>query len=147
MTSRKPPSDTVIHSLGSTWSQLDLGEAFDVDTLAMLSDLDPTGARGVVSEVLTLLDVSLEPMLERLERFRNAGAIADIRFEAHKMKSAAAQLGALRLAAACSDVLKRIAAGPPFREDLRGGDLAALLDAVVTETIRVQRQLRRLLGR
>jgi HPt (histidine-containing phosphotransfer) domain-containing protein len=143
-----PAPETVVQSLGFTWSQFDLGEAFDLDTLSVVAALDPSGVDGVLAEILLLFQGSLEPVLARLEHHRANGSAADIRFEAHRLKSAAAQLGALRLSSACSEILKRIDAGAPSRADmgnLRDGELGTHVDTLATEIIRVQRQLRRLL--
>ena len=137
--------DTVIQSLGSTWSQQDLGEAFDVETMSVLSELDPSGVNGVISEVLILFQASLDPALERLEHCRSRGAAADIRFEAHRLKSAAAQLGALRLASACAEIMKHLSADPMAPANSQDTDVELLVDKLVAEIVRVQRQLRRLL--
>jgi HPt (histidine-containing phosphotransfer) domain-containing protein len=143
--SNTSPPDTVIQSLGSTWSQHDLGEAFDVATMSVLSELDPSGVNGIISEVLILFQASLDPVLERLEHCRSTGAAADIRFEAHRLKSAAAQLGALRLASACAEIMKNLSAEGVAPTGSRDAEVELLVDQLVAEIVRVQRQLRRLL--
>lgn len=135
----------MIQSLGSTWSQHDLGEAFDVGTMSVLSELDPSGVNGIISEVLILFQASLDPVLERLEHCRSAGSAADIRFEAHRLKSAAAQLGALRLASACAEIMKNLSAEAVAPTGSRDTEVELLVDKLVAEIVRVQRQLRRLL--
>lgn len=72
---REPASDavsTIAHGFGSTWSQAELGDAFDIQALSVIGDLDPTGVRGVVKEVLSLFQNSLEPLLAKLEQLRTA---------------------------------------------------------------------------
>jgi HPt (histidine-containing phosphotransfer) domain-containing protein len=144
-TAFRDSTQTVRHSLDGAWGQTELGEAFDVTTLSVIGELDPTGANGVVREVLALFQDSLETALDSIERDLRAPAGAKrLRFAAHKLKSAAGQLGALRLAAACAAVEKQLTANPERspRLDL---DLRLLVDVEVTEIIRVQRRLRALL--
>jgi hypothetical protein len=43
---------TVTYRPGSTWSQGDLGEAFDFEAISVIGDLDPSGASGLLEEVL-----------------------------------------------------------------------------------------------
>lgn len=113
--------------------------------MSVLSELDPSGVNGIISEVLVLFQASLDPVLERLEHCRSTGAAADIRFEAHRLKSAAAQLGALRLASACSEIMKNLSAEAVAPTGARDAEVELLVDKLVTEIVRVQRQLRRLL--
>jgi HPt (histidine-containing phosphotransfer) domain-containing protein len=136
---------TVRHSLQAEWSQADLGDAFDVSTLSVLADLDPTGARGVVREVLELFARSLEPELDRLERhLLTPNSEEQILFEVHRMGSAAAQIGALRLAAACRDIEVHVKSRPDsaISPDTR---LMQLVEMLLAEIVRVQRRLRKLL--
>lgn len=142
-----PPNDVVVHGPNAVWSKQELGDDFDVTTLSVIGELDPTGANGVLEEVLKLFGDSLEPVLTKLERLRAASAGEGIMFEAHKLKSAAAQLGALRLSAACADVLKHFEADPgALKAAHLAPELERLVDVMMAETIRVQRKLRRLLG-
>jgi HPt (histidine-containing phosphotransfer) domain-containing protein len=146
---REPASDavsTIAHGFGSTWSQAELGDAFDIQALSVIGDLDPTGVRGVVKEVLSLFQNSLEPLLAKLEQLRAADSAAGILFEAHKLKSAAGQIGAMRLSAACAAITKHFNGRTPNKSDSIDRRLDALADIVVAETIRVQRELRRLLA-
>ena len=138
--------DSVFHSPGSAWSQEDLGEEFDVARLSVIGELDPTGRDGVLKEVLDLLMSSLDPLLVRLEKHRAAGHPAGIRFEAHKLHSAAAQLGAMRLSRAAKAVSTYFDAGGSTRPGQIDPHLGMLIDTVTVETIRVQRRLSRLLG-
>jgi HPt (histidine-containing phosphotransfer) domain-containing protein len=138
--------DSVIHRPGSSWSQLDLGRAFDITTLSVIAELDPSGVNGVVEEVLAMFLDSLEPMLVKVERLRAAGAVSAIQFEAHKLRSAAGQIGALRLAEA-SAAIETHCLTKTAKAVMMDDTLDALLHALVSETIRVQRKLRRLLAR
>ena len=144
-TAFRDSTNTVRHSLDGAWSQAQLGEAFDVTTLSVIGELDPTGANGVVREVLALFQDSLETALDSIERdMRAPGGAKRLRFAAHKLKSAAGQLGALRLAAACAAVEKHLTKNPQRSPQL-DGDLRLLVDVEMTEIVRVQRRLRALL--
>ncbi|MDP9044789.1 MAG: Hpt domain-containing protein [Pseudomonadota bacterium] len=132
--------ETVRHSLGGAWSQADLGAAFDVTALSVIGELDPTGAHGTVREVLSLFGKSLEPELERIEACLAQPAMASqLKVEAHRLKGAAAQMGALRLAAACKLVEQTCAAGATE-------NTTECAEALIAEIIRVQRRLSRLLA-
>jgi len=141
-----PSAVTVRHSLGGAWDQAELGEALDVSTLSVIGDLDPTGVNGVVREVLAMFLDSLDPALESLERCASdPGCSKRLQFGAHQLRSAAGQIGALRLAAACTAVdsyLDTNAGRTPI-VDLH---LRDLVEAEMTEIIRVQRRLRALLA-
>lgn len=149
--SKSPPTfrgslNTVRHSLDGAWSQAELGEAFDVTTLSVIGELDPTGANGVVREVLAMFRDSLEPTLESIEvDLRHPGGPQRLLFAAHKLKSAAGQIGALRLAAACEAVEAHLTLKPPHQGTL-SVELRGLVDNEMVEIIRVQRRLRTLLG-
>jgi len=141
-----PGPDSVFHSPGSAWSQDDLGEEFDVARLSVIGELDPTGRQGVLKEVLDLLKSSLDPLLTNLERHRDAGNPAGIKFEAHKLHSAAAQLGAMRLSRSAKAISTYFESAGPTRPGPIDAQLGVLIDAVTVETVRVQRRLTRLLG-
>jgi HPt (histidine-containing phosphotransfer) domain-containing protein len=142
---------TVTYRPGSTWSQGDLGGAFDFEAISIIGDLDPSGANGLLEEVLSVFLESLEPMLVAVEWHRAAGSVAGIRFEAHKLKSSASQVGALRLSDACAEVMRRFggdeSANTAYkkRSGPLGAELDLLVDNLISEAIRVQRKLRRLL--
>ncbi len=110
--------------------------------MSVIGELDPTGTNGVLLEVLCLFEKSLDPLLTLLEEHRAQGSSVGIKFEAHKLSSAAAQMGALKLSAACKDITQHFASGE-FRSAPAKLDL--LVDHVITETIRVQRKLHHLL--
>ena len=143
---------TLTYRPGSTWSQIELGEVFDFEALSVIGDLDPCGTDGFLEEVLSIFLDSLDPMLLAVERQRDASSVSGIRFEAHKLKSAASQVGARRLSEACDEIMKRLdgdehanaaykrCSEPPVAE------LDLLVDNLISEAIRVQRKLRRLLA-
>jgi HPt (histidine-containing phosphotransfer) domain-containing protein len=139
-------AQTSVQSRGSTWFQSDLGEELDVEQLSQLSDLDPTGAKGVVNDVLVMLMESLDPTLVRLERHKASGDAVGLRFEAHKLQSASGQLGALRLSEACRAVSAHVAARADAASSRSDLVLDALVDAMSYETVRLERRLRRLLN-
>jgi len=138
--------DSVMHRPGEYWSQFDLGNDFDASTLSVIAELDPTAVDGVVEDVLSMFRVSLEPLLDRLEQLRAGHAVLDIRFEAHKLSSAAGQIGALRLARACKAISGYFAARRPPMPETVDPELDALLTDVLTEIVRVDRRLRSLLS-
>ena len=152
MADKRPPTTrwessyiTVQHSLYGAWSQSELGEAFDVSTLSVIGDLDPTGANGVVRDVLAMFLDSLDPVLESIESdIRSPGSAERLRFGVHKLKSAAAQMGALRLASACESVERHLLSHPERAPHL-DADLRLLVGTEMAEIIRVQRRLRTLL--
>ncbi len=144
-TSFMVPATTVRHSLDGAWSQADLGREFDATSLSVIADLDPTGAKGVVREVLELFRDSLEPELSSIEAaLGQQDGAPRILSVSHKMKSAAAQMGALRLAKACEATEKHIACGPARAPD-SDATLGHLVEMQMAEIIRVQRKLRALL--
>jgi len=139
------PSDIVIHSLGATWTQDDLGDELEVGPVSVIGELDPTGAGGTVHEVMVMLLQSLEPLLTSLERYRDSGNAVGIRFEAHKHQSATAQLGATRMSESCRAISAYFAAGGSL-ESAGSLDpvLGRLVDDMVVEIVRLQRRLRTL---
>ena len=140
------PPDTVIHTLGATWTQDDLGEELAIGPVSVIGTLDPTGAEGTVNELMASLLASLEPMLNSFERHRGAGSAAGIGFVAHKHQSAAGQLGAMRLSASCRAITAYFSAGGSVAPGPLEPVLDALVDTVVVENVRLQRRLRMLLA-
>jgi HPt (histidine-containing phosphotransfer) domain-containing protein len=109
----------------------------------VLGDLDPTGANGVLREVLGVFGASLEPFIALLERHRSRGNASGIKFEVHKLASAAAQMGAMRLSAACKAITRHFDS-EEFR--MTPARLDDLVDSVLMEAVRVQRKVRQLLS-
>ena len=92
----------------------------DATALERLRLLDPEGRNGVVVRVLTAFEASLVRMLGQLAAQPDPGdalAVADI---AHTLKSSSASVGALRLAAACSELEQRLRShsAPAQRHDI-----------------------------
>ena len=134
---------SVYYALDSAWDQSQLGSALQVGPLSVVGELDPTGINGVLLEVLSLFASSLDPLLALLEEHRARGSAVGIKFESRRLSSAAAHMGALRLAAACNDITRHFASGE-FR--LSPASLNPLVDHLIVEIIRVQRKLRQLLN-
>lgn len=102
------PTSLVIKRLGSAWSQADLGDAIDLSALAAIADMDSSGTNDLIVDILSTLQRTLGPTLERIACHRVARSAAGVRFEAHRIKSAATQLGAGLLADAASAILEGI---------------------------------------
>jgi HPt (histidine-containing phosphotransfer) domain-containing protein len=138
--------DSVIHRPGFAWSRFDLGVDLDVGALSIIAELDPTGANGVVEEVLAMFEESLDPLLSTLDAIRKERSASALRFEAHKLYSASAQVGALRVARACSALSDHFRAQALDPSVHREAELNELYQDLVVEIIRVQRKLRQLLS-
>lgn len=97
-------------------------EVLDAASLARLRQLDPTGSRGFLTQVLRTFETSLVRHLAALEE---AGAQADLKRAgdvAHTLKSSSASIGALAFSQGCAAVEKLA----------RAGDMAALGAPLVT---------------
>ena len=130
------PSNTI-------FSQEELGDVFALGPISVISELDPTGENGVVKEVLELFGSSLDPLLALVESHLRNGSSCGIKFEAHKLQSAAAQMGAMKLAADCAGITRHFASqGHQTHPEM----LTALVHVLMTEVVRVQRKLGRLLA-
>ena len=146
MSTERDPPDTVNHSPGATWTQDDLGDDLAVGPLSVIGELDPTGAQGTLKEVLAMFMESLDPMLTDVEHHRAHGYATGIRFQAHKLQSASAQIGATRLAASTRAITAYFASGGSLATGPLDPALSALVDSLVAETIRLQRRLHHLLA-
>ena len=134
---------SVYYAPDSVWHQSELGSALEVGPLSVIGELDPTGANGVLLEVLSLFVKSLDPLLALLDQHRAEGSAVGIKFEAGKLTSAAQRMGALKLAAACQEITRHFGSGE-FR--VAPSKLDPLIDQLVTEVIRVQRKVKQLLA-
>jgi HPt (histidine-containing phosphotransfer) domain-containing protein len=137
---------TVTHRPGLTWSQVDLGEDFDVFTLSVIGGLDPDGEARVVEEILGLFLDSLEPALVTIERLRAARSSVGILAEAERLKAAADEIGAQRLSDACFTAVNSFHIGTRTGAVFANAALDTVVEDLVTEIIRAQRKLRRLLA-
>ena len=83
----------------------------DAAALARLRELDPDGRHGVVKRVLEAYETSLIRLLGQLRDENYAGDPALVAGIAHTLKSSSASVGALALAASCTDIELRLRAG------------------------------------
>lgn len=83
----------------------------DAAALARLRELDPDGRHGVVNRVLAAYETSLIRLLGQLRDTNIARDPALVAGIAHTLKSSSASVGALALAASCTDVELRLRAG------------------------------------
>jgi HPt (histidine-containing phosphotransfer) domain-containing protein len=81
--------------------------ALDARALTALHELDPDGRHGMVRRILQAFENTLSRAVAELADGRPAAQPADVCRVAHKFKSSAASVGALRLAAVCAEVDKR----------------------------------------
>ena len=98
----------------------------DATALARLQALDPDGRQGVVLRVLGIFETSLSRMLVQLAAEREDGDPGVVMFVAHTLKSSSAAVGALALAAACTEVEHRL-------RSATAGELHADVDRLVRE--------------
>jgi hypothetical protein len=98
----------------------------DGSALARLRELDPDGRHDVVNRVLTAYETSLERLLAQLRVESEAADASVVAGIAHTLKSSSASVGALALAAACSDIERRLRAGA-------AGDLSADVQRLLAE--------------
>ena len=83
----------------------------DAAAQARLRELDPQGRHGVVVRVLQAFEGSLKRMMAQLRAQRDSGGdAAQVLALVHTLKSSSASVGALTLAAACTEVETRLRA-------------------------------------
>lgn len=103
----------------------------DPAAIERLRQLDPTGERGFLVQVLRTYDAALRRYVEALVAARAAAQVVPVGETAHTLKSSSAAVGAMLLAADCAEV-ERLA---------RAGDAAALgepLTRLLDEAARVR---------
>lgn len=83
----------------------------DGDALTRLRSLDPDGRLGVVQRVLQTFHSSLQRLLAQVAAQAASPQPDDLRAVAHQLKSSAAAVGALPLAALCGEIEASIRAG------------------------------------
>ena len=112
-TRQNPPHDMVTRPSSSHVSNAVLplvgagaaeSPVLDLEALARLKALDPTGANDLLARVLKAFKTSAARLMPQLEAARVAHDSAAIRFVAHTLKSSSASIGAARLSALCANV-------------------------------------------
>jgi HPt (histidine-containing phosphotransfer) domain-containing protein len=95
----------------TTEPALPMAHALDASALARLRELDPGGQHGVVARVMATFDSSLRRMMGQLEAERGTGNVVVVSGIAHTLKSSSASVGALALAALCTEIEGRLRTG------------------------------------
>lgn len=96
--------------------------ALDAAALARLRELDPDGSRDLLVRILSVFETSLVTLLEQLRTASGAHRARTVCDLAHKLKSSAASIGAVRLSATCAAIEARL------RPELDGDGLAAVAE-------------------
>lgn len=110
----------------------------DAQALANLAQLDPTGANKLLERVLTTYCSSLARLMEQLAAARRPFQADTVKLVTHTLKSSSASVGALRLAALCSQAEQAL-------RDARLDDLPAILDTLEIEASHVDAAVHQLL--
>jgi hypothetical protein len=122
----------------------ELREEVDVTALSVIGEVD-AGVNGAHHEVLVAFQRLLEPTLASIESdLTDPAGAGRLLLAAQRLKRAAVEIGALRLAAAC-DAVERHLTSRPARAVNLDIELRSLVGKEITEIIRVQRRLRTLL--
>lgn len=107
----------------------------DVEALDRLRALDPHGQSGLLPRVLATYTASLQRLLDQLQAARANADVQAQRHVAHTLKSSSASIGALKLAALCADIERRMRDEPSL-------PVQSHFDAVTLEAEHLLRQLR-----
>lgn len=114
----------------------DVPAELDVDALARLRDLDPTGKTHLVERVLKAFESSSMRLALQFRQARERGDMQGIRHVVHTLKSSSASIGALALARICAEIETSIRtdalADLSPRLDAMDRELAAVLQAVTS---------------
>lgn len=111
----------------------------DAGALAGLRELDPQGRNGLLERVVKAFQESLARLSPQMRSAMAAGELKGVRHVAHTLKSSAGSIGALRLAALCSELEAAV------RSDALEG-LQARVDAVCAEIENVKPALENLMA-
>lgn len=103
----------------------------DEAALAKLRELDPDDRQDVFGRVMRTYETSLAQALEQFRSLAAAGDADGVRQLAHKMKASSAAVGALDFANACTDLERRLRAGPVPDFDDEVARLSALASAAL----------------
>ena len=111
-------------------------ELLDPQAMKRLQDLDPGGRNQLVRRVMQAFDASISRLLPMLEPGPLGHDPAAVRHVTHTLRSSAASLGALRLAALCGECEQALRQGQDART------LATMLQGLSEEMIRIQTGVR-----
>ncbi len=111
-------------------------ELLDPQAMRRLQDLDPGGRNQLVRRVMQAFDASISRLLPMLEPGPLGHDPAAVRHVTHTLRSSAASLGALRLAALCGECEQALRQGQDART------LATMLQGLSEEMIRIQTGVR-----
>jgi len=111
-------------------------ELLDPQAMKRLHDLDPGGRNQLVRRVMQAFDASIGRLLPMLEPGPLGHDPAAVRHVTHTLRSSAASLGALRLAALCGECEQALRQGQDVRT------LTTMLQGLSEEMIRIQTGVR-----
>ena len=111
-------------------------ELLDPQAMKRLQDLDPGGRNQLVRRVMQAFDASISRLLPMLEPGPLGHDPAAVRHVTHPLRSSAASLGALRLAALCGECEQALRQGQDART------LATMLQGLSEEMIHIQTGVR-----
>ncbi|MGR6807307.1 response regulator [Sphaerotilus natans] len=111
-------------------------ELLDPQAMKRLYDLDPGGRNQLVRRVMQAFDASIGRLLPMLEPGPLGHDPAAVRHVTHTLRSSAASLGALRLAALCGECEQALRQGQDART------LTTMLQGLSEEMIRIQTGVR-----
>jgi HPt (histidine-containing phosphotransfer) domain-containing protein len=97
----------------------------DAAAVARLQELDPGGNAGLLTRVLATYTQSLQRLLAQLRAARQDADLQGQHHVVHTLKSSSASVGALKLAALCADVERRLRDGALDGLGAQLDDLAA----------------------
>ena len=111
----------------------------DAQALAVLTQLDPTGANRLIERIMATYLGSLERLVAQLVQARAADDMAAVKMAAHTLKSSSASIGALALSGLCASTEQVV------REN-QLDQLPDVLDRLLAETVRVDAAVRLMLA-
>jgi HPt (histidine-containing phosphotransfer) domain-containing protein len=116
-----------------------MSEVLDPNSLAKLSQLDPSGQNRLVQRVLSTYRQSLARLQQQIANGLDTTDLPSVRIGAHTLKSSSASIGALELSSLCAAVEQSIRDGQQDR-------LTILMPQLHSEIIRVDNAVSRLLA-
>ena len=113
----------------------DADAVLDVEALARLRELDPTGANHLLERVFHAYTTSVGRLLPQMHEARRAGDTAGVRHVVHTLKSSSASIGAIKLSQLCAEIETMIRLETlddlPARLDQMDRETAIVLQALV----------------